>query len=345
MRPRAGRTGRERHVTAATGVGSMPGTDAAAYAEAVRVVLGELPDFPHLPELPGRGAVADLTGRALAVVAELGADLQPAGWRLTDAPGLDHRRARSLLAQDLDAVEEQTQSFEGRFKIQVAGPWTLAATVERPRGDRVLADHGARRELAQALAEGLGAHVADVRRRVPGAAVVVQVDEPALPAVLAGRVPTASGFHRHRSVDPPTASEALEWVFAAVKAAGALPLAHSCAADVPIGLLTGAGAEGVSLDPGELRPAQYDELAGLVESGGHAFLGVVPSADPVTAPGEKELTERVHRLLDMVGLDPEEMADRLVVTPSCGLASASPVWARRALELSRRVAANVASGG
>ena len=36
------------------------------------------------PELPGRGAHADMTGRALAVVAELGADLQPAGWRLTD---------------------------------------------------------------------------------------------------------------------------------------------------------------------------------------------------------------------------------------------------------------------
>ncbi|HET8603347.1 MAG TPA: methionine synthase, partial [Marmoricola sp.] len=169
----------------ASGIGSMPGADAAAYDEAVRIVLGELPDLPHLPELPGRGAHTNMTGRALAVMAELGADLQPAGWRLTDAPGADHRRARSLLAQDLDAVEEQAQGFEGTFKIQVAGPWTLAATVERPRGDRVLADHGARRELAQALAEGLRAHVADVRRRLPGADVVVQVDEPALPDVLA----------------------------------------------------------------------------------------------------------------------------------------------------------------
>ncbi len=93
--------------------------------------------------------------------------------------------------------------------MQVAGPWTLAATVERPRGDRLLADHGARRELAQALAEGVRGHVADLRRRVPGATLLVQVDEPVLPAVLAGQVPTASGFGRHRSVDPPRASEAL----------------------------------------------------------------------------------------------------------------------------------------
>ena len=34
------------------------------------------------------------------------------------------------------------------------------------------------------------------------------------------------------------------------------------------------------------------------------------------------------RWLDMLGLDPAEVADRLVLTPSCGLAGASPRWAR-----------------
>ena len=192
----------------ATGVGSMPGDDQPAYDEAVRVVLGELPELPHLPEVPGRGATASMTGRALAVVAELGADLQPAGWRLTDASGIDQRRARSLLAQDLDTLEEAAEGYVGAFKVQVAGPWTLAATVERPRGDKILADHGARRDLAQALAEGVRDHVRDLRRRLPGVErLVVQVDEPALALVLAGAVPTASGFGRHRTVDRPEASE------------------------------------------------------------------------------------------------------------------------------------------
>jgi len=40
----------------------------------------------------------------------------------------------------------------------------------------------------------------------------------------------------------------------------------------------------------------------------------------------------------MVGLEP---TDRLVVTPSCGLAGASPAWARAALVLSRKAAANL----
>jgi methionine synthase II (cobalamin-independent) len=327
-------------MTAASAVGSMPGT---AYDESLRIVLGELPDLPHLPELPGRGPHADMTGRALAVAADVGADLQPAGWRLTGsqgAAGIDHRRAISLLAQDLDLVEELTQDYTGRFKIQVAGPWTLAATVEKPRGDRVLSDHGARRELAEALAEGLRTHVADVKRRIPGADLVVQVDEPALPAVLTGQVPTASGFHRHRSVDAPNASPALEWVFSAIVESGATPVVHCCAADVPLALLLGAGAQGVSVDLGVLAVSAYDTLAEMLEQGKAVHLGVVPSSDPALAPTETAVTERVLRFLDMLGLDPGQ-APSLVVTPTCGLAGASPGWARDALRLCAKVAANL----
>jgi methionine synthase II (cobalamin-independent) len=327
-------------MTRATGVGSMPGDDAAAFTESVKLVLDQLPYLPFLPELPGRGATASMTGRALALVVDLDADLQPAGWRLTGsqgAPGVDHRRARSLLAQDLDTFEEQAQGWTGRVKVQTAGPWSLAATVERPRGDRVLADHGARRELAQALAEGLRGHVADVRRRLPDADVVVQLDEPALPAVLAGSVPTASGFHRHRSVHPPVAAEALGWVLTAVREAGAASVVHCCAADAPLGLLTGAGADGVSVDLDVLPSAGYDDVAQLLEDGRPVHLGVVPATRPETEPSDRAVVERVLRFLDMVGLDPAS-APSLVLTPACGLAGADAAWAREALRLAAKAA-------
>jgi methionine synthase II (cobalamin-independent) len=279
-----------------------------------------------------------MTGRAIAMVADLGFDLQPAGWRLTDRPGIDHRRARSLLAQDLDALEEQAQGVGGTFKIQVAGPWTLAASVEKPRGDKVLSDHGARRELSQALAEGVAVHLADVRRRVAADRVVVQLDEPALPAVLAGQIPTASGFGRHRVVHPPEASAALEWVLAA---AGDDPWVHSCAAGVPWGLLRGAGARGLSADLAVLTADDMDALAEALEAGETLALGVVPSLEPATEPDAKSLTESVLRWLDMLGLDPETVTERLVITPSCGLAGASPAWARRATGLCGEIAANL----
>lgn len=326
-------------MTAATGVGSLPGDD---YAEAVRLVLGELPDLPHVPELPARGVTAAMTGRGLAVVAGLAADLQPAGWRLTDASGVDHRRARSLLAQDLDVVEELGQDYAGAFKTQVAGPWTLAATVEKPRGDKVLSDHGARRELAQALAEGISIHLADLRRRLRGVdRWIVQVDEPALAAVVNAQVPTASGFGRHRRVDPPEASEHLEWVVEAITAAGAEAWVHSCAPQTPWSLVAGTGVNGLSADLDQLSAADLDTVAEAWEAGRTTALGIVPSTDPDTEPSDARLTERVQRLLDMLGLDQEVVSERLVITPTCGLAGASPSWARQATRLSATVARNL----
>lgn len=333
----------------ATGVGSTPGDDQVAFDEALRVVLGELAPptgLPFVPEVPGRGATAGMTGRALALVTELGVDLQPAGWRLAGAPsasGVDHRRARSLLAQDLDTVEEQTQGYAGGFKVQLAGPWTLAATVEKPRGDKVLADHGARRDLAAALAEGVRDHVADLRRRLPGAdPLVVQVDEPALAAVLGARVPTASGFGKHRAVEPAEASDLLALVLTAVTDAGAEPWVHSCAGDTPWALVRGAGAQGLLADPAVVDGTGHDALAGALEAGLVVGLGVLPSTDPSSAPTDAQVTERVLRWLDMLGLDPAEIGDRLLVTPSCGLAGATPAWSRRALELAAAAARNLA---
>jgi methionine synthase II (cobalamin-independent) len=323
----------------ATGIGSLPGEDAVDFTRAVQEVFELVPDLPFLPELPHRGAAANMTGRALALI-DLGADLQPAGWRLTDAAGVDQRRARSLMAQDLDTLEEHAQDYAGPFKIQVAGPWTLAATVEKPRGDRVLSDFGARRELAEALADGIRTHVRDVRRRLPKATeLIVQIDEPALALVMAGKIPTASGFSRHRSVDQPVASQNLEWVTEAIMAEGATPVVHSCAANVPIRLLRGAGFLGVSVDLGLADAAAYDLLAETLDEGGRLILGLVPTIEPPNAPTQKSVIEGLQRWLDMLGLDPDEVGQRIGVSPTCGLAGASLAWSRTALKLSQRTAA------
>jgi len=323
----------------ATGVGSMPGTD---FAESLRIILGELPDVSHLPEIPGRSESASMTGRSLALLVDLAADLQSTGWRLSDAAGLDLRRARSLLAQDLDALEEHARGYAGRFKVQVAGPWTLAATVERPRADRVVADRGARRDLAQSLAEGTKGHVRDVQRRLPDAQLLVQVDEPALPVVLAGELPTASGLHRHRSVDAPAATEALGWMAEAITEVGATPVVHCCAADVPVRLLADAGFRALSVDAGLLRPDEYADYAAALDEGTGLWLGVVPATEPAAAPTDAQLTAQVQRLVDDLGHDAETFARLGVITPACGLAGADPAWAREALRLARRVARNLA---
>lgn len=311
----------------ATGLGSHPGTDAAAYTEALRIVFGELADegLPYLPDLPERGAPATPVGRGMAVLTELAADLQPAGWRLTGAttPGLDQRRARSLLAQDLDALEERAQGYAGPLKVQVPGPWTLAATVERPRGDKLVADHGARRELAQALAVGVTEFLDQVRRRAPGATrLVCQVDEPALADVVLARVPTASGYGRHRAVGVPEAHAALTEVVAAVTGVGAEPWLWAGAADLPFAAVPGGIA--LVLDPAALTADGLDQVAGRLEAGDPLVLTVapLPGAAVSRARQPREVAERVLRWLEMVGFGLEDVAGRLTLTPVSGLAGA-----------------------
>src|SRR5947209_20226513 len=150
----------------------MPGTDPA---EAMRVVAGELPDFPHLPELPDRGPGADLTGRAASLLVEIPVEVTPRGWRLAERPGRDLIRARSMLSSDLDVLEEVLDGYRGPLKIQLCGPWTLAATMELPRTmNAALADLGAVADLTASLAEGAAAHAAELAKRVPGTRLVGQ---------------------------------------------------------------------------------------------------------------------------------------------------------------------------
>ena len=92
----------------ASGVGSLPGGDPA---EALRLVLGELPDLPHLPELPSRGPGADMVGRTAAMLVDLAVDITPAGWRLVPRSGIDQRRAREFLARDLDALSDVADRY------------------------------------------------------------------------------------------------------------------------------------------------------------------------------------------------------------------------------------------
>ncbi len=318
----------------ATGVGSMPGTDPA---EAIAVILGELPDLPHLPELPARGPGADLTGRTAALLIDMPVETTPNGWKFASRPGRDQRRAASLLSADLDAVAAAMDGYAGAFKVQVCGPWTLAATIELTHSQNpALADPGASADLAASLAEGVAAHVAAVREQIPGATVLLQLDEPSLPAVLAGAVPTASGLNRVGAVDVTVTRDGLRAVLDATTAFG---LVHCCARDVPFGLMKDAGAQAVSFDLGQLRRGDEYGLAELAEAGTGLLAGALktdPERDASRPP--REIAERVIELWHRMGMPPGRLAEQVVITPACGLAGLSPAGARAALSGCREAA-------
>ena len=313
----------------ASGVGSLPGGDPT---EALRLVLGELPEFAHLPELPGRGAGADLIGRTAALLVDLAVDLTPAGWRLVPRPGIDQRRAREFLDRDLDALTDVADDYTGPFKVQAAGPWTLAAGLERTRGDRAVIDPGARRDLAQSLAEGVAAHAAAVAARVPGARVVVQFDEPSVPAVLEGGLPTVSGFGKLAAVEGTVVEQELA---ATVAAVGGPVVVHCCASRMPLDLFRAAGADGVSFDLGLVQ--DLDAVGTAIEAGTHLLVGVVPGTDTALA-APKATASRVSAWWRELGFPAEDLAAAVTLTPSCGLAGASPGYARSAMAHVREAA-------
>ena len=310
---------------------------------AVRDLLSE-DGLPYLPELPARGPGADMIGRTAGLLAELAVDLQPMGWRFVDRAGRDAHRTSGLLREDLDELAEAFDGYEGDLKVQIAGPWTLASSIWLHRGERSVVDAGATRDVVASLAEGLRTHLDEVAHLVPKATLVVQIDEPGLPSVLAGRLPTASGFGRIRAIDPTAAAEGLRDVVAA--AGDRLTVVHCCAPDVPLVLLRNTGVTAVSVDIAQLSPKGWESLAATMESGVDVWAGVIATdAAPASAEArsgsrtderaEAKVTEVIGPLVEAwrrVGL-PRSDLSRVTLTPACGLAGLTPSGARDAQRL------------
>ena len=307
----------------------MPGDEPA---DAIRTVIDELPDLPYLPELPGRGPGADMIGRTASLLTDLPVETTPGGWRLAARPGRDLRRARDLLAADLDAAEEALDGYAGPLKIQVAGPWTLAAALELPASqDVALADRGAVADLIASLAEGVAAHAADVRKRVPGARLLLQLDEPSLTAVLDGAIPTASGWRRLTAVQADAATEGLRTV---LDAGQAYSIVHCCAARPPLREIMKSGARAIWLDLSLLRRAEEDPLAEAIEGGAGIFAGAVNPIDSERLDPQAMVT-RVIEVWRRLGLLTARTASQMVMAPACGLAGASPERATAVLAACR----------
>ncbi|MBF6285548.1 methionine synthase [Nocardia cyriacigeorgica] len=320
----------------ATAIGSWPGTDPR---EAAAIAVGELPGLPHLVELPARGVGADMIGRTSALLVDLLFDTTPRGYRLADRPGATSRRASDLLRTDIDALDEAWEIAglrgSGRtVKVQAAGPLTLAAEVELRSGHRALTDPGALRDLSASLAEGLVQHVAEVGKRLD-ADVVVQLDEPDLTAVLNGSLSGASVLNTVRALPEPEALALLDGVIAAQR----VPvLIHTCAAPPALPLLRRSAAAAIGFDMATIATADLDAIGEILDGGQRVVLGLVPTSAPATPVSWREIAEPGVRLIDRLGFPRRTLADRVLVSPACGLATAPLAWARRAVALAGEVA-------
>jgi len=245
------------------------------------------------------------------------------------------------VARDLDAMEQAAEGHRGALKVQLLGPWTLACQLDLPGGQQVLADPSAVRDVAASLAEGVAAHGSDVRLRIPGVErVLTELDEPLLAAVLAGQVPTASGWGRHPAVEESVAVELEGAVLEAAGDGGGVRLGGPAA---PVGLARRAGARFLSLGRDALGAEMEEPLGEALEAGLGLLAGVVPPGDEAPADLD-ELAAPLRRLWRGLGLQPGLLPEAVVVTPSGGLDEVTPARAvavlRRCRELADRLLAD-----
>ena len=230
---------------------------------AAQMVLTELPEFPHVPELPSRGPWFDMVGRGCAVLLDLPVTHAAGRWsfvRSGRSIGTDLRKARSGLMEDTERFAEmvnrrqELEAHEGQDSlaaVKVAGlrPGHTCCQCGVAQWASLALGRSCSRGHCGIAGRGSSAYVAEVGGLFSDAPqLVVQVDEPAITAALQGTLPTVSGLGRHPALAADEVEAHLVQLVAPVAAATHEVVLHCCAKDPPVRILGASGARALSLD-------------------------------------------------------------------------------------------------
>jgi len=329
----------------ATGIGSLPHTDARAAVEAVFAFSPDLPYWPQLPKVsPKEGmneqALAGLPGLRIEggklrhVQDEaffLGVEKVFAAYESGDAevaaiPG-DSARAFEPF---LDTVRQRGVA---EAKGQLAGPITVGMAVLGENGNPILYDEVVRDVLVKFL--HLRVKWQAERLREAGADPIVFVDEPFL-----------------ASFGTPFFGWSVQEVRACLEtvAAGAETVGSHCCSNTDWSIFLGGKLDVVSFDAYEFAEnflVYRDDLAAFLSRGGTIAWGIVPTdPDALARETVKSLRERMDGLLrkvEALGFSREQVLKQSLITPACGLGTRSTDAAARALALTRDLAADLAT--
>ncbi len=315
----------------ATAIGSLPHQDVAT---AAALVLRCLPELPAAPELPMRTPLEGVVAQWARAID--GVDVQVDG-TLTASHRLGARAAISAefdadahggLLAFLDIAASQPMRPR-RVKVQCAGPLTLGtALLEIGVDVDVAFTLGAR--TARAWARALEALV---ESRLPGAAIVLCFDEPALVRWHAGTAP----------LDREAATDILS---TALAAPSCLTAVHVCGRG-DLRLALDAGPRLVHFDIDALDIDDAVSLSRFLEGGGWVVWGAIPTHRPVgeqAAPLWKALLDTWCELTRR-GCDPARLRSQALVAPACGLAGHGASQAERAMTLAREIGNRVHDHG
>ena len=324
----------------ATGIGSLPLTDAKA---AVDLVLRFLPQAPFWPQLPKssqlEGMLAQfcenlpglkLQGKDLVFSAS---DQEKELERFYDRfieHDLEYFKISPDFAAGLHAFYERLSKADLSglefIKCQVTGPFTFCSGINQEQGKPILHDE----VLRQAMVKGLSMKALwqlDHFKKF-GKPMIMFFDEPYLTGVGSAYNPV----NRHEVIE--VYSELVD----TLKNQHALVGIHCCG-NTDWSMLTDAGIDIINFDAFNFQERfvlYADNLKSFLKKGGIICWGIVPTQEFSTEQSPEFLAQKIKFGLDVLvkkGIDRQLLLERLLISPACGLGTLETQKAQGILSL------------
>ncbi|GAW93062.1 hypothetical protein [Calderihabitans maritimus] len=342
----------------ATAIGSLPYRETSS---ALQLIEEKLPEIPHWPQLPKRGKQEHFVFQYLYPLVEMGLivetgerqphfDSSQPDWadRLTEfytlylaadegeKEALERFATPRYAAEGFYAfIERLGQKGTGRAKFlkgQIAGPLTVALNLQDQKGKPAYYDPQLRDMVARALAVQARWQAEKLKAfRLP---VFIFVDDPGV---------YAYGSSSFITVTRDGVKEVLAPIVEAIRAAGAIPGAHSCTG-IDWSLFIEAGFEVISFDAYNYFDsivAYSQQIKQFMENGGVLAWGIVPTSEVVLEKKASDLVElwkKQKEMLTQRGISPEILTRQTLITPACGTGTLTPEMAEKIYQLNAEVA-------
>jgi hypothetical protein len=327
-----------------TQIGSMPYPDGKEICKRLVSIL-DIPAWPQLPRRSFRESMYVQYSSALpGILLDEGKEKILFNTENDISPALEEFYAR-YLAEEVDyfglrpdyaagffTMLETLRATPGEWaKGQVTGPISFGLTVTDQNLRASLYDD----MLADVIVKNMAMNARWQARQLHGLRpnVIIFVDEPYL----------ASFGSAYISLSREQVITILDEVFAGIHAEGALAGVHCCA-NTDWSVLLATQVDILNLDAfGYLENLSLyaAEIRAFIDRGGIVAWGIVPTGQEIFEVNGQMLAAKLRDGLDLIcqksrarglSIDPDELANHSLVTPSCGLGSTSIETTERVLE-------------
>jgi methionine synthase II (cobalamin-independent) len=322
----------------ATSIGSLPFVDPT---EAVKQVFKHCLDIPFWPQLPKRSWKEGMLFQFIENLNFLSLDNQSVVLRADYNQRLE-QFFEAVIKRDLDYFAISSEYAAGLrtyldflnkekpkakfLKGQITGPFTFGSQIKASNGNSLLFDS----QLLDAVVVGLALKAAwqvkEFKRL--GLPAIIFIDEPYLACF-------GSGF---TAVNRQDVIDIINRLIEQINQPDCLVGLHCCS-NTDWSVILETNIDIVSFDAFSYmeRFILYpEELKRFLARGGSIAWGIVPTSEFNSKITVDELVGKYKdglRILEQKGLDPKQICEKSLITPSCGLGSLTEVTAKAILGL------------